>query len=40
MSPAEFAFLISQLFLARAVTPFAALLLAVFWLFFAVYRGW
>jgi hypothetical protein len=40
MSPAEFAFLISQLFLARAVTPFAALLLAGFWLLFAVYRGW
>lgn len=40
MSPAEYAFLIAQIFIARAVTPFTAMLLAVFWLLFAAYRSW
>lgn len=40
MSPAEYAFLIAQIFIARTLTPFASLLLAVFWLLFAAYRSW
>jgi hypothetical protein len=39
MSPAEYAFLVSQIFLARTLTPFAALLVAGFWLLFAIYKG-
>ena len=40
MSHAEYAFLIAQIFLARTLTPFASFLVAMFWLAFAVYRGW
>jgi hypothetical protein len=39
MTPAEYAFVISQIFLARALTPLAAFVFSVFWLLFAVYRG-
>ena len=39
MSPAEYAFVISQIFLARTLTPFAALLVAAFWLLVAVFKG-
>jgi hypothetical protein len=39
MTPAEYAFVISQIFLARTLTPFAALLVAGFWLLFAAYKG-
>lgn len=40
MTPAEYAFIISQIFLARSLTPFSALLFAVFWLVLAIARGW
>ena len=40
MTPAEFAFMVAQIFLARTLTPLTALLFAVFWLAVAIYRGW
>ena len=40
MTPAEFAFVVSQIFLARALTPFTALLFSIFWLLLAIIRGW
>lgn len=40
MSPAEYAFLLAQIFIARTLTPMAALLVGLFWLAFAVYQGW
>jgi hypothetical protein len=40
MTPAEYAFIISQIFLSRAVSTFASFCLAVFWLLFAIIRGW
>ena len=40
MTPAEYAFILSQIFLARAMTPFTALLFAVFWFVVALARGW
>ena len=39
MTPAEFAFVISQIFLARALTPFAAFMFALFWLLVAMFKG-
>lgn len=39
MTPAEYAFVISQIFLARALTPFAAFVFAVFWLLVACFKG-
>ena len=39
MTPAEFAFLLSQIFLARALTPFAAFVFTVFWLLVAMFKG-
>ena len=40
MTPAEFAFMVAQIFLARTLHPFTAFLFAVFWLGVAIYRGW
>lgn len=40
MTPAEYAFIISQIFLARSLTPFAALCFSVFWLLLAILKGW
>lgn len=40
MTPAEFAFMVAQIFLARSLTPFTAFLFAVFWLIVAIGRGW
>lgn len=40
MTPAEYAFILSQIFLARALNPFASLMFAVFWLVLAILRGW
>ena len=39
MTPAEYAFILSQIFLARALNPFASLVVAVFWLVMAILRG-
>jgi hypothetical protein len=39
MTPAEFAFLLAQVFLARALSPFSAFVFAVFWLLVAIIRG-
>jgi hypothetical protein len=39
MTPAEYAFVIAQIFLARTLTPFAALLVAGFWLLVAMFKG-
>lgn len=40
MTPAEYLFLLSQIFLARAMNPFAALCFAVFLLLLAILKGW
>jgi hypothetical protein len=40
MTPAEYAFIVSQIFLARSLSPFASLVFAVFWLVVAIIRGW
>jgi hypothetical protein len=40
MTPAEFYFMVAQIFLARSLTPFTALLFAVMWLCVAIYKGW
>jgi hypothetical protein len=39
MTPAEYFFLLSQIFLARAMNPFAAFVFAVFLLLLAIYKG-
>lgn len=39
MTPAEYFFIVSQIFLARAMTPFAAFVFAVFWLVVAILKG-
>lgn len=39
MSQSDYCFLLAQIFLARSLTPFSALLFAVFWLCVAIYRG-
>lgn len=39
MTPAEYFFLLSQIFLARALTPFSALVFAVFLLILAILKG-
>jgi hypothetical protein len=39
MTPAEYAFLLSQVFLARTLNRFAGLCFAVFWLIFAIIKG-
>jgi len=40
MTPAEYAFVVAQIFLARALSPFSAFVFAVFWLLVAILRGW
>lgn len=40
MTPAEYAFLLSQIFLARAMSPLASLAFAVFLLILAILKGW
>lgn len=40
MTPAEYLFLLSQIFLARAMNPFACLVFAVFLLILAIIKGW
>jgi hypothetical protein len=40
MTPAEFYFIVAQIFLARAMNRFAALVLAVICLCVAIYKGW
>jgi len=37
MTPAEFYFMVAQIFLARSLTPLTALLFAVMWLCVAIY---
>ncbi len=39
-TPAEYAFLLSQIFLARAMSPLASLVFAVFLLILAILKGW
>lgn len=40
MTPAEYAFVVAQIFLARALSPFASLVFAVFLLILAILKGW
>jgi general stress protein CsbA len=40
MTPAEFYFMVAQIFLARTLNRFVALLFAVMWLCVAIYKGW
>jgi len=40
MSQSDYCFLLAQIFLARSLSPFAALLFAVFWLVVAIFKGW
>jgi len=39
MTPAEYFFLLSQIFLARAMNPFASFVFAVFLLLIAIVKG-
>jgi hypothetical protein len=39
MTPAEYAFVIAQIFLARALNRFASFVFAVFWLLVAMFKG-